>query len=147
MLPNIIMSIISVLAAFLQLQFQSHIDTRSSRIISVSLVALLAYVLVEYNLLVNRNNNTAVIRFLRENRLCFGALPCTLLLHILSPSIGWATTVVWICYVVKKGYDEMVYHNVSIADIPRLVRDAFFKLFDKFNHAIFGGSPEDESPV
>ena len=144
---NIIMPIIDIFATLVQLLFQSPIDTRSGRIIYAFLVALVAYGFLEYLLAAYRNDDTELIRFLRENRLSFGAFPCVLLLHILSPIVGWVTSVVWICYVVKKASDEMVYRNVSIADILGLVRDASFKVLDKFKHAFLCGSPEDESPV
>lgn len=157
----IIVSVIGILGSCIQVKFQSQTLSPFEThfwIMSIFLIALVAFGLVEYFLIAydhhhhhyqhsstpDDRNSAAVeimIGFLRETRHIFGALPPILLLHILSSTLGWVITVfVFTPCLLKKAYD-----HESTKD---MVKDVFFKVVDKMKNMPICSVPDDvESPV
>ena len=134
--------VISVLAAFVQVKFQSKglspFDTHYG-LMSTFFVVLFTFVAawatetVQGQAQNTRNDNHGVWT---KISLISGALASILLLIILIPFLGWVGLVFWTLYFVKTAYE--------------LAHDAIFEILNKMSEAIdgrFDHKQEDNLPV
>ena len=125
---------ISILAAFIQVEFQSKSSSPFEThywIMSAFFVVLFIYVLAWLKATIQvqtqtqdtiRNDNNHGV--MTKISLLFGALNSILLLLILLRALGWFSLFIWTLYFVKASH--------------KLVNDAIFELFDKLSKAIHG---------
>ncbi|PON82444.1 hypothetical protein TorRG33x02_218120 [Trema orientale] len=107
----IMASIISILATFIQTEFQS----RSASLFDTHYWTMPTFFVVLFTYVVasaaqarntgNDNNHDGVV--LSNMALTSGALASTLLLLIIHQALGWVALVFWILYFVKTAYDQL----------------------------------------
>ena len=131
----IIVFIITVLCAFIQVEFQSKSQSpfeTHSCITLTFFVVLLAYALslltttdtLEVPALDDPNDNNEVQLLMSKISLFFGALASILLMMIVFPVLGWICLVLWIVCFLKNAFE--------------LVNFAMFQVIDKLSRAIHG---------
>ncbi|PON46602.1 hypothetical protein PanWU01x14_250320 [Parasponia andersonii] len=152
---KVIVSIISILATFVQTEFQSTSSSLFEThfwIMYTFYVVLFTYVVAGTTLTIqvraaaappNRENDNNE-RVLTKVALLSGALASTLLLLIIRPVLGWVAFAFWVLYFVKTAY-ELV-HVDAFFQLLETLKNAFIRVIEKLKNKVRGQS-KDVLPV
>ena len=141
---GIIVFIVSLLAAFAQVEFQSKSVSpfdRHGKLMSTFFVVLFTFVVgwvietIQAQAQAQNTRNDSHI-FWTKISLISGTLASILLLILIRQVLGWVFLILWILYFLKTVYE--------------LVKGAIFGIFDKLSKAIHGRfdhKEQDKLPV
>ena len=141
-----IVFIISTLAQFIQVEFQTKTSTPFNthcRIMYTFFVVLFSYG-VAWATLALSENDIKYGRVLTKFSLLWGTLASILLLIIIRQVLGWVALLLWFLYLLKTAY-ELIDVDAFYQLLQNL-KNSFSQFFIKFKNALFGQS-EDGLPV
>ncbi|PON82448.1 hypothetical protein TorRG33x02_218160, partial [Trema orientale] len=161
---KVILSIISILATFIQVEFQSSSSLFDEHfwIISTFFVVFSIYVVSWITVTMQKrppnteNDNDDRVSILSQVNLLVGALAAILLLFIILPLLGWLAFFFWLLYSLKTVCDLVNFDAFfqllqilknAFSQFYEKLKNAFLQLLEKLKNAVYGDqSQEPEIP-